>query len=104
MPDPGTDGTCGSMPSLLVTILAETGTKGRFLLHLLVPFTVTKPVTNQEMSKAVASRDAEFVFGNFYDPLITDSTIHRPDSALESPWKRLGVHESANFGCRSADR
>ena len=59
----------------------ETGTISGFLFHPLLPSTVTKPVTNQEMSKAVVSRDAEFVFGKFYDPLIADSMIHRPDSA-----------------------
>ena len=30
---------------------------------VLLPFTVTKPVTIQEMSKAVESRDANLVFG-----------------------------------------
>jgi hypothetical protein len=38
-----------------------------------------------EMSKAVVSRDAEFVFGKFYDPLLADGMIGRPDSALETP-------------------
>ena len=37
-------------------------------------------VTIQVMSIAVESRAAEFVFGKFYDPLIADSMIHRPDS------------------------
>ena len=45
------------------TILDENGTLAGFALHSLVPFTVTIPVTNREMSKAVESRDASLVFG-----------------------------------------
>ena len=33
------------------------------------------------MSKAVASRDAEFVFGKFYGALIADDTVEGPDLA-----------------------
>ena len=47
----------------------------------MLPFTVTRPVTNQEMSKAVAHRDAEFVSGKFYDVLIADNTVEGPDCA-----------------------
>ena len=34
-----------------------------------------------EKSKADDPRDTNHVFGKFYDPLIADSMIHRPDSA-----------------------
>jgi len=45
-----------------VPIQTKNGTISSFLLHSLVPFTVTIPVTNREMSKAVESRDASLVF------------------------------------------
>ena len=45
----------------------------------LLPFTVTRSVTSRELSIAVESRDAEFVFGKFYDLMIADGTIQRPD-------------------------
>ena len=35
------------------------------LSGVLLPFTVTKPVTNREMSVALESRDASLVFGKF---------------------------------------
>ncbi len=72
----------------------------------MLPFTVTRPVTIQEVSIAVESRDANRVFVkgvskrrlhlSIYVPVIADSRGQRPDCPLESPWKRLGVHYDAN--------
>jgi hypothetical protein len=45
------------------TISDKSGTISRFLLHPLVPFTVTKPVTIREMPIAVEPPDAKLVIG-----------------------------------------
>ena len=45
-----------------VTILAESGTRPQILICFLLPFVVTRPVTIQEVSIAVESRDANRVF------------------------------------------
>ena len=61
---------------------------------VLVPFTVTRPVTSREMSIGVVSRDANLVFGEFSRrrgsgfnlcPLIADDTV----KDLILPRKRL---------------
>jgi len=80
--------------SILATIPAETRTIPRFQLQSPLPFTVTKPVTRQEMSIAVEYRDVNLVFGKgsqreqlrLFDPcpLIADDPSHRPDI----PWTR----------------
>ncbi len=41
----------------------DTRTPRRIFLSSLLPFTVTRPVTNREMSLADESRDASLVFG-----------------------------------------
>jgi len=46
-------------------ILAGNGTLPGFLLHSLVPFTVTKPATIRGVSIAVESRDASLLFRKF---------------------------------------
>ena len=62
--------------------------------NVVLPFTVTKSVTILEMSKAVASRDTNLVFGEFSRrrgsgfnlcPLIADDTV----KDLILPRKRL---------------
>ncbi len=45
-----------------VTILAESGTRPQIPICFLLPFVVTRPVTIQEVSIAVESRDANRVF------------------------------------------
>jgi len=54
------------------------------------------------LSIAVESGDGNHVLGKFsgkrvsgfnLHPLIADRMGHRPDSPLESPWKRLRVHD-----------
>jgi len=56
----------GALPNSFhyrVTLLLKLEPSGGFQLQLLVPFTVTKPVTSQEMAIAVESRDVKLVFG-----------------------------------------
>ena len=31
-------------------------------------------------------------------PLIADNTVERPDSALETPWKRLRIRDDVKMG------
>jgi len=45
---------------------------------LLLPFTVTKPVTNREMSIAVESRDVNLVFGEDLIGSSYEVSIHVP--------------------------
>jgi hypothetical protein len=49
------------------------------ILNALLPFTVTKHVTSEEMSITVESRNGKFVSPKFYDPLIADGTEQRPE-------------------------
>jgi hypothetical protein len=57
---------------------------------------------HSRIAKAVASCDAEFVFGKFCDLLIADGIIRRPDFSVESPWKRLRLHADGSVCERSA--
>src|SRR5712664_1007930 len=57
--------------SIPATIPAETRTIPYFQLQSPLPFSVTKLVTNQEMSIAVESRDANLVFGKISKRAVT---------------------------------